>query len=64
MIREIIKSASGEDIELLRPETKADVIELLEREKKGEVSTGESMGDNRDDWTDQDLIDAGVLAPE
>jgi hypothetical protein len=64
MIREILKSVTGKDVELLRPETKADVVELVEREKKGEVITGESMADNRDDWTEQDLIDAGVVEPD
>lgn len=64
MIREIVKTVDGQEVELLRPETKADVVELLEREKKGEVVTGESMGDNRDDWTEQDLIDAGVVEPD
>lgn len=64
MIREIVKAITGEDIVLLRPENKADQEELRRLEEAGEFAGGTSMADNRDDITEDDLVDSGVLAPD
>ncbi|KPL08934.1 hypothetical protein AMJ85_07465 [candidate division BRC1 bacterium SM23_51] len=63
MIIEIVKDANGRETKLYRPENAQDVAELERMAKAGELDDSESMGD-RDDDTEQDLVDAGILAPD
>jgi hypothetical protein len=64
MIIEIVKDVEGREIKLYRPENAADVAEIKRMADAGELDDSESMADNRDDITEQDLVDAGVLAPD
>lgn len=63
MIREVTETRKGEPVELVKPETSADVTELNKAADKGNVAVGTSHGDLEPD-TEQDLIDAGVLEPD